>query len=154
MKNETPKHSDETGPKKPGNTSPKKPFDPQEQAIKFKAFRYIFSQNDIEKGLDEKKIAKKLKKSKSLENRYQYYLKSLEESENSKASRTYPWRNPFNKVLYWATYWLNGSAKWGTLAFLILFLLNYIPGPTQHTVELMIARSIYDTAPLNACRRH
>ncbi|MHB1380429.1 MAG: hypothetical protein ACYCX0_12500, partial [Desulfurivibrionaceae bacterium] len=43
----------------------RKIFDPREQAIKYKAYRHIFSDKDVKKGLDEKAIIRKIKKSKS-----------------------------------------------------------------------------------------
>jgi membrane peptidoglycan carboxypeptidase len=121
-------------------------FDPQEQAIKYKAYRHIFSAHDVRKGLDEKTIINKIKKSKSLASRYQQYVEMLE--DGSRSGVVYPWQNPFNKFLFWTAYWIPRFFKWGTLTFLCLFVLNYIPGPTQHIIELLIVHSIYDTAPI------
>ncbi|MBU3937451.1 MAG: penicillin-binding protein, partial [Proteobacteria bacterium] len=123
-----------------------KVFDPREQAIKYKAYRHIFSDKDVKKGLDEKAIIRKIKKSKSLSGRYRQYLEMRD--DNTRGNQTYPWQNPFNRSLFWSAYWIPRFLKWGTLLSLALFILNYIPGPTQHIIEVLIARSIYDTAPV------
>lgn len=125
----------------------KKPFDPKARAIKFKAFRYIFTPRDVRKGLDEKSFIKKLKKSRDLEGRYHHYVDMME-GDDGKKTRLLPWRNPFNKVLFLTAYWTPIILKWIFVTFIVLFVINYIPGPTQHTVELIFARSIYDTAPV------
>ncbi|MHB1015495.1 MAG: transglycosylase domain-containing protein [Desulfurivibrionaceae bacterium] len=136
-------------PKPEGKTDDhgrKKIFDPREQAIKYKAYRHIFSDKDVKKGLDEKSIIRKIKKSKSLSGRYRQYLEMRD--DDNRGSQVYPWQNPFNRFLFWSAYWIPRFLKWGTLLALALFILNYLPGPTQHIVEILIARSIYDTAPI------
>ncbi|MFZ5774508.1 MAG: transglycosylase domain-containing protein [Thermodesulfobacteriota bacterium] len=139
--------NDKQPPKaKPRSSDKKAAFDPREQAIKYKAYRHIFSDKDVKKGLDEKTILRKLKKSKTLAGRYQQYLEALE--SDSRAGRMQPWQNPFNLCLFWTAYWLPRLLKWGSLVALILFVINYIPGPTQHIVEVLVMRSIYDTAPI------
>ncbi|GEM_PF-992773 len=135
----------------PPRQAPQKPqqkggFDPREQAIKYKAYRHIFSDKDIQKGLDEKSILRKIKKSNSLAGRYQQYVEMLDDENRS--GKIYPWQNPFNKVLFWTAYWIPRFCRWGLLVASILFVINYIPGPTQHIVEVLVARALYDTAPI------
>ena len=133
----------------PGTSTPGqggKNFDPKEQAIKYKAYRHIFSDKDIQKGLDEKTIIRKIKKSNSLAGRYQQYLEMLE--SDGRSGKLYPWQNPFNKILFWTAYWIPRFCKWGSLTAVVLFFINYIPGPTQHIIEILVMRSIYDTAPV------
>ena len=145
----TPTDKDPQQPDPSGNGEParKGPVDPKEQAIKYKAFRHIFTEKEIAKGLDEKTILKKLRRSKSLAGRYQHYVETLEADGAKK--RVYPWNNPFNRVLFWTAYWTPRILKWGSLSFLLLFVINYIPGPTQHIIEVVVARAIYDTAPVD-----
>ena len=131
-----------------GEPERKGPVDPKEQAIKYKAFRHIFTEKEIAKGLDEKAILKKIKRSKSLAGRYQQYVEMLE-GEGLGNKHLYPWHNPFNHFLFWIAYWSPKIAKWGGLALLVLLVVNYIPGPTQHIVEVVFARAIYDTAPVD-----
>ncbi len=131
---------------KPRTGTIKETFDPKEQAIKYKAYRHIFSDKDVRKGLDERTIIRKIKKSKSLAGRYQQYVDMLEDGNPS--GKVYPWQNPFNKCLFWTAYWTPRFLKWGFFTFLVLFVINYIPGPTQHIIELLAVRSIYDTAPI------
>lgn len=121
-------------------------FDPREQAIKYKAYRDIFSDRDVKKGLDEKTIIRKIKKSTALSGKYRQYLEMRDEKKCG--NRVYPWQNPFNHCLFWTAYWLPRFLKWSTLLAMVLFILNYIPGPTQHIIEVLIARAIYDTAPI------
>ncbi len=122
-------------------------MNPKQQAIKFKALRHIFTPREIRKGLDPKSIEKKLKKSQHLEDRYHHYVDLLETS-NGEKKKVSSWHNPFNKFMFWIAYWSPRVLRWTALTFLILFIINYIPGPTQHTIELIVARSIYDTAPI------
>ncbi|HSR35738.1 MAG TPA: biosynthetic peptidoglycan transglycosylase, partial [Desulfurivibrionaceae bacterium] len=137
-------------PSTPPNGDPERkgPIDPKEQAIKYKAFRHIFTEKEIAKGLDEKAIVKKIRRSKTLAGRYQQYVEMVEE-EGLGNKHLYPWHNPFNHFLFWIAYWTPKAAKWGSLALLILLAINYIPGPTQHILEVVFARAIYDTAPVD-----
>lgn len=130
-----------------GETPRKGPIDPKEKAIRYKAFRHIFTEKEIAKGLDEKTILKKLRRSKNLAGRYQQYVEMMEDSGGRK--RIYPWHNPFNKVLFWTVYWTPKMLKWSSLVLLLLLVINYIPGPTQHIIEVIVARAIYDTAPVD-----
>ncbi|MGV1098605.1 transglycosylase domain-containing protein [Thiovibrio sp. JS02] len=141
-----PKSPRKAPPKAAPHGPPKGNFDPKEQAIKYKAYRHIFSDKDIEKGLDEKTIIRKIKKSKSLAGRYQQYVEMLE--DESRGGKVYPWQNPFNKILFWTAYWIPRFFKWGALIAFTLLFINYIPGPTQHIIELLVIRSVYDTAPI------
>ncbi len=81
-----------------------KVFDPREQAIKYKAYRHIFSDKDVKKGLDEKSIIRKIRKSKSLSGRYRQYLEMRD--DDKRGSQVYPWQNPFNRFLFWSAYWI------------------------------------------------
>jgi membrane peptidoglycan carboxypeptidase len=144
---DTPKQPESPQPTgKPDAQGQKKVFDPREQAIKYKAYRHIFSDKDVKKGLDEKSIIRKIRKSKSLSGRYRQYLEMRD--DDKRGSQVYPWQNPFNRFLFWGAYWIPRFLKWGILLSLALFVLNYLPGPTQHIIEVLIARSIYDTAPI------
>ncbi len=147
MKDKHPADGKHTGSSESYKKKQNGPFDAKQQAIKYKAFKHIFTSRDVHKGLDEKSILKKIKKSKSLESRYSHYIEALEGSAVG-SKKVYPWNNPFNKFLFWTAYWLPRILKWGGATLIILLLINYLPGPTQHTVELIIARSIYDTASI------
>lgn len=146
----TPKQKKPPRPEAPptGDPERKGPIDPKEQAIKYKAFRHIFTEKEIAKGLDEKTIMKKIRRSKSIAGRYQQYVEMIEE-EGLGNKHLYPWHNPFHHLLFWLAYWIPRAAKWGSIAALILLVINYIPGPTQHVVEVIFARTIYDTAPVS-----
>lgn len=137
----------QTRKKKPEAPAAKERFDPKEQAIKYKAYRHIFTDRDIQGGLDEKTLLRKIKKSNNLAGRYQQYLELIE--DESRSGRIYPWQNPFNKVLFWTAFWVPRFFKWSFFLCLFLFVINYIPGPTQHIVEIFIARSVYDTASIS-----
>lgn len=147
MKDKKTKDPEKFAKQKPRENVSEESFDPKEQAIKFKAFRHIFTPKDVRKGLDEKSVIRKIKKSKNLEGRYQQYIDLVESTEGKKI--IFPWQNPFNKVLFWTAYWIPLIIKWTLITLVVLFVLNYFPGPTQHTVELIFARSIYDTAAIN-----
>jgi membrane peptidoglycan carboxypeptidase len=120
------------------------PFDPREQAAKYKALKHTFSEQDFDK-LNEKKIYKKLKRSRNLEDGYHKYL----EKQPDRPRRTFFWDNPFHRTLFLLRYWVTKAITWPLLIFVGLLVINYIPGPTQHLVELMVARSLYDTAPIS-----
>ncbi|MCK5543691.1 MAG: transglycosylase domain-containing protein, partial [Desulfobulbaceae bacterium] len=120
------------------------PAEARQKAVKFKAFRHIFSEKDIKKGVEEKTIGKKLRQSRYLENRYYAYMKALEKNPTKKM--LFPWDSPFRRSIFFAFFWGPKFLFWGGIICLILFIVNYIPGPTQHTIELLIARSLYDTS--------
>ena len=119
-------------------------LDPEQQAIKYKAFSHIFTSKDVKSGLDKKAILKKLKKSKKLEGSYVDYLEGAKKDPNAKV--VFPWDSPYRRFFFLLRQWLPSVAKWGGLVFVSLFFLNYLPGPTQHVVELVIARTLYDTS--------
>ena len=120
------------------------PLDPEQQAIKYKAFKHIFTSNDIKHGLNQKSILKKLKKSEQLEGSYMQYLEALKKDPNSKV--VFPWDSPLLRFLFLLRHGVPRFGKWFLLIFAGLFLLNYCPGPTQHVVELVVARTLYDTS--------
>ena len=120
--------------------------DPREQAIKYKAFRHTFSEQEIQRGINERKLDKKLKRSNSLVDRYHQYLEMRE--HRGGLSMAFPWRNPFNRVLFSTFYWMPKVVRWGLLVLAILLFVNYLPGPTQHIVEVAAARAVYDAAPI------
>ncbi|MDA8165833.1 MAG: transglycosylase domain-containing protein [Desulfobacteraceae bacterium] len=121
-----------------------RPLDPRQQAIKYKAFKHTFSEHDLDK-LDDKKILKKLKRSQHLEESYQRYLANLQDNPR----KTFFWDNPFHRTLFLLRYWLPKVGRWSLAVGTVLLVINYIPGPTQHIVELAVARSLYDTAPIS-----
>lgn len=129
------------------NVRPKRMDEPsmvRRKAVKFKAFRHIFSEKDIKTGVTQKTISKKLKQSKYLENKYYAYLKELE--KNPSKTMLFPWDSPLRRIIFFIFFWGPKFLFWGWIICLFLFIINYIPGPTQHTVELLLARSLYDTA--------
>ena len=119
-------------------------LDPAQLAIKYKAFSQIFTSRDVKKGLNQKALQKKLKKSKDLEGSYLDYLAGVK--DNSSPKFVFPWDSPYRRFFYWLRIWLPTICKWSCGFFLAVFVFNYIPGPTQHIVELLIARTIYDTS--------
>ncbi|MBU0480699.1 MAG: transglycosylase domain-containing protein [Proteobacteria bacterium] len=123
------------------------PLDSQQSAVRYKAFRYLFSQADLQGIVDEKKLHKKLKESRNLEKSYHEYLEELE--KNPRKKMVFPWESPFRRFLFWLGIWIPRSLKWGSITFVTLFILNYFPGPTQHFIEVMIAHTLYDTAMLD-----
>lgn len=118
----------------------------KQQAIKFKAYQHTFSKRDIKNGISEKNIGKRLRESKQLEDSYYKYLKELEKNPNKKI--IFPWENPYKRMIFLLTYWTPRFLQWISVTVFSLLLLNTIPGPTQHIVEFFIARTIYDTAPI------
>ena len=123
-------------------------LDPQQQAIRYKAFQHLFGPQDLKGNIDidDKKILKKLKESRNLEKGYAQYLKEL--AKNPDKVMVFPWDNPFRRFIFWLTLWGPRLLKWAMVSFVLLFIINYIPGPTQHIVELAVSRSLYDTARL------
>ncbi|MFZ5764645.1 MAG: transglycosylase domain-containing protein [Thermodesulfobacteriota bacterium] len=135
--------------KKTSSTAPEDITEQQilkQQAIKFKAFQHTFSKRDIRDGIPEKHILKRLRESKHLEETYYKYLKELEKNPDKKI--IFPWENPLRRMIFLASYWLPRLLKWTAVTVFFLLLLNIIPGPTQHIVEFFIARTLYDTAPV------
>jgi membrane peptidoglycan carboxypeptidase len=118
--------------------------DPQKKAIKYKAFQHTFSERDFKRGISEKAVLQKLKKSEHLEASYKKYLSHIENDPTKR--EMFPWDSPFRQLLYWLRTRLPHFFKWCFLIILALFIINYIPGPTQHIVEFTLARAIYDTA--------
>ncbi|NOX25369.1 MAG: penicillin-binding protein, partial [Deltaproteobacteria bacterium] len=118
--------------------------DPQKKAIKYKAFQHTFSEKDFRRGMSEKAVLQKLKKSEHLEASYNDYLNHIENDPTKQ--EMFPWDSPFRQVLYWLRTRVPYLYKWCIFIVLGLFVVNYIPGPTQHIVEFAIARAIYDTA--------
>ncbi|MBI5557162.1 MAG: penicillin-binding protein [Deltaproteobacteria bacterium] len=117
----------------------------KQTAIKYKAFRHTFSKGDIKNGISEKTILKRLRESSHLEDTYYKYLKELEKNPGKKI--VFPWENPLNRIIFLISYWLPRVLKWTAICFFILFAVNIMPGPTQHLVEFVMARAIYDTSP-------
>ena len=120
--------------------------DPREQAIKYKAFRHTFSEQEIRQGLNQKQVNKKLRRSNSMVERYHHYLELRK--QGGVMGGNYPWLNPFNQVLFTIFFWLPRMLRLSLFALLLLVTINYLPGPTQHIVELIAARAVYDTAPI------
>lgn len=118
--------------------------DLKQQAIKFKAFQHTFSQKDITPDLKEKTVLQKLKASQHLELSYRNYLKSLEKNNDRPAA--FPWDSRARRFLYWFRTTAPKIFYWGASVLLLLFVINYCPGPTQHIVEFILARAVYDTA--------
>ncbi|MBU0909459.1 MAG: transglycosylase domain-containing protein, partial [Proteobacteria bacterium] len=118
----------------------------KQQAIKYKAFQHTFSKSDINRGIPEKKILKGLRESKHLEESYYKYLKELEKNPNKKV--VFPWENPLRRMVFLITYWMPRILKWTSICLALLFFINFVPGPTQHIIEFLAARTIYDTAPI------
>ncbi len=121
--------------------------DPRRQALKLKTFRHFFSSKDIGKGVNKKAVLSKLKKSKDVEASAHKYIQALAEDPTMKIA--FPWDSLFRRASFWAIYWIPRVIKWGVLALLTLFIVNYIPGPSQHLIELFAVRAIYDTASLS-----
>lgn len=126
------------------SNKPEEEQDLRQQAIKFKAFQHTFSQKDIDKGLNEKLVLQKLKASEQLESSYNRYLKALE--KNPIKPTVFPWDSKSRQFLYWFLMRMPRLFKWTVTISLLLVVINYLPGPTQHIAELILARAIYDTA--------
>jgi membrane peptidoglycan carboxypeptidase len=114
------------------------------KAVKYKAFQHTFSKKDFQNGMSEKIVLQKLKTSKHLESSYNNYLSHIEKDPTKKAM--FPWDSPSRQLLYWLMNKVPFFTKWFTIIILALLTFNYIPGPTQHIAEFIIARAIYDTA--------
>lgn len=121
--------------------------DLKKQAIKYKAFQHTFSEKDLQRGMTEKVVLQKLKSSEHLESSYNNYLDHLE--KNPTKAAIFPWDSPTRRFLYWLMIKIPILAKWCSAILIGLFIINYIPGPTQHIVEFIIARAIYDTGGIS-----
>ena len=141
MSEETPKKRPEEG--KDG-ASQVDPHDPAQLAIKYKAFSHIFTSRDVKKGLKHNDLLRKLKKSKKLEGTYLDYLEGVKNDPHAKM--LFPWDSPYRRFFYLVRIWLPTISKWGLIFLTSLIVFNYMPGPTQHIVELVVARTIYDTS--------
>ncbi len=134
----------------PGDSVPghnKQPSDQQElkqNAIKYKAFQHTFSPKEFKHGLDNKKISKRLRESRNLEESYLTYLQELKKDPTKKIP--FPWDSSFRRFLFFLSFWAPRAIKWTLLSLAGLFVINYIPGPTQHIIEFTLARAIYDAA--------
>jgi membrane peptidoglycan carboxypeptidase len=113
-----------------------------QQAVRYKAFKHTFAQQDVQE-LSDRRIVKKLKKSRKLEEGYYKYQTLLENNRWNTFFRS----KPFRRLLP-AHFRFPRFDKWLLLIFGPLLVLNYLPGPTQHIVEMMLARAIYDAAPI------
>lgn len=125
----------------------KQPSDQQElkqNAIKYKAFQHTFSPKEVKHGLDNKKISKRLRESRNLEESYLTYLQELKKDPTKKIP--FPWDSSFRRFLFFLSFWAPRAIKWCLVGLAVLFVINYIPGPTQHIVEFVLARTIYDAA--------
>ncbi|MCB2182792.1 MAG: transglycosylase domain-containing protein [Desulfobulbaceae bacterium] len=118
----------------------------KQKAIKYKAFQHTFSPRDLKKGISEKKILRRLRESKHLEETYYKYIKELEKNPTKKI--VFPWENPFSRMVFLISFWMPRVFKLTAIILLFLFVINTLPGPTQHIVEFFIARTLYDTAPV------
>ena len=118
----------------------------KQNAIKFKAFQHTFSNKEVEGGLDKKRVKRRLKESKQLEESYLTYLQELKKDPTKKVP--FPWDSPFRRFLFFMQFWGPKAMRWSLLALAAIVVINFIPGPTQHIVEFFMARAIYDAAPI------
>lgn len=116
------------------------------QAIRLRALRYAFSPKELKNGIEEKDVEKRLKISKNLEASYLLYLKELKKNPTKKM--IFPWDSPLRRFLFILIFWLPRFLRWSLWGLFILFVINYLPGPTQHIVEISVAHLIYKTAPI------
>ncbi len=116
----------------------------KQNAIKYKAFQHTFNPKEVKLGLDNKLISKRLRASRSLEESYLTYLQELKKDPTKKIP--FPWDSPFRRFLFLFSFWAPKASKWCLAVLGVLFVINYIPGPTQHLVEFGLARAIYDAA--------
>ncbi|MDH3359297.1 MAG: transglycosylase domain-containing protein [Desulfobulbaceae bacterium] len=119
-------------------------LDPTQLALKYKAFSHIFTSRDVKKGLNHKVLLQKLKKSKKLEETYVDYLEGVKGDLDD--NKMFPWDSPYRRFFFLLRIWLPTISKYGFGFLVLLFIFNYMPGPTQHIVELVVARTIYDTS--------
>ena len=116
------------------------------QAIRLRALRYAFSPKELGNGIEEKDVRKRLKISKNLEESYLLYLQELKKNPTKKM--VFPWDSPLRRFLFILIFWLPRFLRWSLWSLFILFVINYLPGPTQHIVEISAAHLIYKTAPI------
>ncbi len=116
----------------------------KQKAIKYKAFQHTFSSKDLKNGMSEKIVLQKLKTSEHLESSYNNFLKHIEKDPTKQTM--FPWDSSWRRVLYWLMTQIPIFTKWFSIIILTIITINYIPGPTQHIAEFIIARAIYDTA--------
>jgi hypothetical protein len=134
-------------PKSSKSVKKKKYSDQQvlnQSAIKYKAFQHTFSPKDMKQGLNKKKITKRLKETKHLEESYLTYLRELKKDPTKKVP--FPWDSPIRRFLFFLSFWAPRAMRMGMYGLLALVVINYIPGPTQHIVEFIMARAVYDAA--------
>ncbi len=117
------------------------------KAIKYKAFQHTFSEKDIQRGMSEEIVIQKLKSSKHLESSYNAYLDHIENDPTRQA--LFPWDSPSRQIVYWLMIKIPLYLKWFSVIAIAILIINYIPGPTQHIAEFVIARAIYDTADIS-----
>ena len=118
----------------------------KQNAIKYKAFQHTFSPKEVKHGMDDRHFSKRLLASKHLEESYLTYLQELKKDPTRKIA--FPWDSPFRRFLFFLSFWGPRACKWVVLALAAIVAINYIPGPTQHIVEFIMARAIYDAAPI------
>ncbi|RJQ66332.1 MAG: penicillin-binding protein [Desulfobacteraceae bacterium] len=119
--------------------------DAAHKAIRFRAYRHNFSLRDIRKGISDRRISKKLKKSKKLEDAFTAYVTGDKKGRRPRELR--PRHGQLWEAAQATVHWSWRIGKWLTLTSAVLAFLNYLPGPTQHFVEFSLARTIYDIAP-------
>lgn len=143
-KQPTPPDSNQGAPLPGRNHQPKGQQELRQNAIKYKAFQHTFSPKEVKHGLDSKKINKRLRESKNLEESYLTYLQELKKNPTKKIP--FPWDSPFRRFFFFLSFWAPKAIKWCLVGLAALFVINYIPGPTQHIIEYVLARTIYDAA--------
>ncbi len=130
------------------NTAGRKKYSDQQElnqsAIKYKAFQHTFSPKDMKQGLNKKKITKRLKETKHLEESYLTYLRELKKDPSKKVP--FPWDSPIRRFIFFLSFWAPRAMRMGVYGVIGLIGVNYIPGPTQHIVEFIMARAVYDAA--------
>lgn len=60
----------------------------------------------------------------------------------------FPWDSPLRRFLFILIFWLPRFLRWTLWGLFVLLLINYLPGPTQHIVEISAAHLISKTAPI------
>ncbi len=98
----------------------------------------------MKQGLNKKKITKRLKETKHLEESYLTYLRELKKDPTKKVP--FPWDSPIRRFAFFLSFWAPRVIRMGIYAMIGLVFVNYIPGPTQHIVEFIMARAVYDAA--------
>jgi membrane peptidoglycan carboxypeptidase len=124
-----------------------RPLDPHQHAIRYKIFKHIFSHHDIEEATD-RQINKKLKKSKELEGKYQEQRKKMKVDARKIKSSPHISLPSTSQTSRFVRRNIPKARRWFFLTFAAFFLVNFTPGPFQHIIEMLLARTIYDTAPI------